>query len=114
MEQSYAISAWFFTRALSAVYLIAFLSLLVQAKGLWGGHGVMPMKPFHQAVEQSTDSNRYWQKPSIFWLSSSDDMIYGVAVTGAVAAFAALVGFAQGWSLLFCFGLYLSFCSSGQ
>src|SRR4051812_41035973 len=102
MEQSYAISAWFFTRALSLVYLIAFLSLLVQAKGLWGQRGVMPMKPLHQAVEKGTDSNRYWQMPSLFWLSASDDMIYGAAVTGAVAAGLALVGFAQGWSLLFC------------
>lgn len=114
MEQTYAFSAWFFTRALSLVYLIAFLSLLFQAKGLWGAHGVMPMTPFLKAVEQGMDANRYWQVPSVFWLSSSDDMIVGVAMTGVVAAFAALMGFAQGWSLLMCFTMYLSFCSAGQ
>jgi len=114
MEQSYAISAWFFTRALCAVYLIAFLSLMVQAKGLWGKQGIMPIAEYHKAVAAESDHFRYNEIPSAFWLSSSDEFIYGAAVTGACFAFAALAGFAQGWSLLICFGLYLSFCSSGQ
>lgn len=114
MEQSYAISAWFFTRALSLVYLIAFASLFVQAKGLWGKEGVMPIEAFHKAVEKVTDHNRYWEMPSVFWLSASDSFITAACLTGAAAALLALVGCAQGWSLLLCFVLYLSFCSSGQ
>lgn len=114
MEQTYALSAWLFARALSLIYLIAFLSLLGQAKGLWGSQGVMPMKPFVQAVEQSLGGQAYWQAPGVFWLSSSDQFIYGTALTGAIAAGAALLGIAQGWSLLFCWVLYLSFCSFGQ
>lgn len=115
MEPTYAYSAWFFTRALGLVYLIAFLSLLIQVKGLWGSHGVMPMTSFMKAVEQGMDSSeRYWSVPSLFWLSSSDEMMTGAAVAGALAAGLALVGFAQGWCLLLCYGLYLSFCSSGQ
>src|SRR4051794_26574748 len=107
MEQTYAFWAWFFTRALCVVYLIAFLSLMVQAKGLWGGHGVMPMAPFMKAAADQLDQHRYWQMPSIFWLSASDDMIYGVAVAGAIFAGTAFLGFAQGWCLLLCYGLYL-------
>lgn len=114
MEQTYSYSSWIFTRALSTVYLIAFLSLMVQAKGLWGSRGVLPIAPYLKAVEKSVDSSRYWQMPSIFWLSTSDDMIVGVTITGAVAAGLALIGFAQGWSLLLCFFMYLSLCSFGQ
>jgi hypothetical protein len=114
MEQTYALSAWLFTRALSLVYLVAFLSLLIQAKGLWGSHGVMPMAPFLKAVEQNMGGDAYWQVPSFFWLSSSDDMLFGAALTGALAAAGAFLGIAQGWSLLLCWILYLSYCSSGQ
>lgn len=114
MNETYAVSSWIFTRALALVYLITFLSLFVQAKGLWGARGVMPMAPLLKSAEQQMDAHRFWQVPSIFWLSASDEMMVGVAMTGAVGAALALFGFSQGWSLLLCFGLYLSFCSAGQ
>ena len=114
MEQNYAYSSWIFTRALSLIYLVAFLSLIPQARGLWGSQGVLPIRPFMKNVEQNLDSQRLWQVPSVFWLSTSDDFIFGAAVTGAVFAGAALLGFAQGWCLFMCFAFYLSFCSSGQ
>lgn len=114
MGPTYAYSSWLFTRAISLVYLIAFLSLMVQAKGLWGSRGVLPIAQYMKAVEQSVDNSRYWKAPGIFWLSSSNDMIVGVTITGAVAATLALIGFAQGWSLLLCFAMYLSLCSFGQ
>ena len=114
MEQTYAYSAWLFTRALSLVYLIAFLTLMIQARGLWGKHGILPMEQYKKAVEEHVDQSRYWKAPAIFWLSTSDDMIVGVCITGAVAAGLALIGFAQGWCLLMCFAMYLSICSFGQ
>ena len=114
VEKTYAYSTWIFNRAISLVYLIAFLSLVFQAKGLWGSHGILPIAQFKKAVEERVEPSDYIKVPGIFWLSTSDDMIEGVAITGVVAATLALIGFAQGWSLLLCFAMYLSLCSFGQ
>jgi hypothetical protein len=114
VEQSYAYAAWFFIRALCLIYIVAFVSLAVQGRGLWGSQGLLPIATHMQEAEKVLGSDRIWQMPSVFWLSSSDDFIFGAAVTGAACAGLALVGFAQGWCLLACFVLYLGFCQSGQ
>lgn len=61
-----------------------------------------------------TDVNRYWQLPSVFWLGQADAWIVGATAIGAMAAFFAFMGIAQGWMLLICFLLYLSFVTGGQ
>ncbi len=114
MGPTHALSAWFFVRALSLVYLIAFFSLAMQVHGLFGEHGVLPIAEHLKTIESNTDLNRYWQVPSIFWMNSSDEAILGVAVAGILYAGLALIGFAQGWMLLLCFILYLSFVNTGQ
>lgn len=114
MAHSYALSAWFFVRALSLIYIIAFVSLSFQAKGLFGPQGVLPIEQYLKAVEKQTDENRFWQVPSIFWMNASEEAVVGVAIAGTVYAFLAFIGFAQGWMLFLCFVLYLSFVSTGQ
>ncbi len=114
MAPTYALSAWFFIRALSFIYLVAFVSLGVQARGLWSSHGVLPVQPFLEAVAMQTDVGRYWQIPSIFWAGAGDSLIVGLAWIGAGAALLALLGFAQGWMLLVCFAIYISYVSAGQ
>jgi hypothetical protein len=114
MASTYALSAWFFTRAIFLIYFVAFVSLGVQARGLWGSKGVLPIKPFLQAVEMQVDASRYWQLPSFFWLGSSDALVVGLAWIGAFAAILGLLGLAQGWLLLVCVALYLSYVSVGQ
>ncbi len=114
MEQTFAYATWLFTRAICIIYLIAFVSLLPQAQGLWSSKGVSPIREFAAAVGSGQDPSVYWQHPAIFWLSTSDEMVQGVVITGAVAAALVLVGFAQGWCLLLCFGMYLSLVSFGQ
>src|SRR5579871_6424598 len=101
MPATYALSSWFFLRALSLIYCVAFLSLAWQARGLWGLRGVLPITGYLQAVESAVGgASRFQQVPSIFWLTSSDRAIVGFAVLGATAALAAGLGFAQGWMLL--------------
>ena len=114
MESTYALSAWFFARALSLVYVAAFLSLAVQAKGLWGAQGVLPIHGFLEAVSAQVDTSRYWQLPTVFWWWKSEAAITGAAWVGVAAAIAALFGFAQGWMFLLCFALYVSYVSAGQ
>jgi hypothetical protein len=114
MSSQYAFAAWFFTRALCLIYIVAFLSLATQARGLWGSRGVLPMKGYLQAVEQSVGASRFVQLPTVFWISDSDTMITGAAVAGVLAACLALFGVAQGGMLLLCYILYLSFSNAGQ
>lgn len=111
---TYALSAWFFTRALALVYLIAFVSLATQARGLWGRAGVLPIEAYLDEVRAQTPPARYVQMPSVFWLGASDAVLVGATLLGAAAAVAAFVGVAPGWTLLVCYALYLSFATTGQ
>lgn len=114
MSPTYALSSWFFARALGLIYVVAFVSLAVQAKGLWGERGILPIGGLFKAVEKETSVERYVHFPSLFWFDSSDKVIVGAAWVGAVAALLAVFGFAQGWMFLFCFLIYLSFVTAGQ
>ncbi len=114
MANSYALSAWFFTRLIALIYCVAFVSVAVQARGLWGSKGVLPISAYLQAVEMQTDTHRYWQLPSLFWIGSSDSFIVAAAWVGASCALLAFLGFAQGWMFLACFALYLSYVTTGQ
>lgn len=114
MATSYALSAWIFTRLIALVYCVAFVSIAVQARGLWGAKGILPAGGYLEAVEMQTDSSRYWQLPSLFWLDHSDSLIVAGAWLGAACALLAFCGIAQGWMFLFCFALYLSYVNMGQ
>jgi hypothetical protein len=116
MPVSYALSAWFFLRALGLVYLVAFVSLAWQARGLWGSRGVLPVSGYLQAVESAVGggAERFLQLPSLFWWQSSDAAIVGWSALGIVAALAVVFGVAQGWMLLLCYLIYLSYVSAGQ
>jgi len=95
---------------------MAFLSLAVQAKGLWGQNGIAPMDRYLSAIHSQLGNLRFVQAPTVFWLipSSSDGGIVAVALIGALAAGAAFAGLAQGIMLAICFAVYLSFCTGGQ
>ncbi|MGB8332080.1 MAG: hypothetical protein WCE62_18285, partial [Polyangiales bacterium] len=61
-DRRFAISSWLFGRALGAVLLIAFVSLGVQANGLFGASGVMPISMFVESAKSAGHS--FWQHPS--------------------------------------------------
>ena len=108
---SYVISSWLFARALGAVLLIAFVSLGVQAQGLFGAKGVMPIAAFVESAKRA--GNSFWAHPSAFWWSSGDAMITAVWVIGIVAALALLAGLVPKAALAVCWFAYLSFVSVG-
>src|SRR5258705_7439867 len=49
---SYSLSAWLVRRAVALVYLIAFGSLAVQWRGLWGRTGILPAGEFLGRVKE--------------------------------------------------------------
>jgi hypothetical protein len=110
-ERSYTISSWLFARALGAVLLIAFISLGVQAEGLFGSHGVVPIESFVASAKRA--GHAFWDHPSLFWWSADDAMITAVWIAGAVAASALLVGWVPKIALAVCWSAYVSFVSLG-
>jgi len=111
---SYAVASWLFLRLLGAIYLVAFLSFGVQASGLIGSHGILPVAEFLPAVKQYLGNAAYWNAPTLLWLSSSDLFLRIVWIAGICASVAFLVR--PRWRILriTLFVLYLSLVTAGQ
>ncbi|MGB3052931.1 MAG: lipase maturation factor family protein [Polyangiales bacterium] len=110
-RQTYAVSSWLFARVLGAVLFVAFVSLGVQAKGLLGASGVMPIAMLIGQAKGAGHS--FWQHPSALWWGSGDTMISAVWVVGIIAALALLLGFVPKLALAVSWFAYLSFVSLG-
>jgi lipase maturation factor 1 len=108
---TYAVSSWIFLRAVALIYLIAFLSLDVQVKGLIGSHGILPAKDFLDYAYQKIGSRAYTVVPTIFWLKSTDLFLQIVCWSGVVFSVLLFIGFAQPLMLLLLWMLYLSLSS---
>ena len=110
---------WLFLRALGLVYLVAFVSLWVQVRGLIGAHGILPIGSLIEAARQFFDSHhvgldRYRLLPTLSWLSPSDLMLTTQCAIGAVAAVFLVAGLAPGPCLVLLWTLYLSLVVAGQ
>lgn len=114
LDSPFAITAWSFSRLLSVIYFVAFWSLAVQARGLWGSSGILPIQHYAGLATQQLGLSRFLYMPSFFYFSSGNAAIVGLAVFGMACAFLAGLGFAQGWMLLLCFLIYLSYTALGQ
>jgi hypothetical protein len=112
--RTYAISGYLFRKAIALIYLIAFISFGVQALGLIGSGGLLPLSSFLDVVRRELGATGYWRVPTILWLDSSDAMIRAVWIAGAVFAFSALIGALPRVALAACLALYLSIVSAGQ
>src|SRR6202008_75809 len=60
--------SWLFLRAIGLIYLAAFVSFGVQALGLIGSQGILPLSEFTGAIRSQFGSERYWWFPMVFWL----------------------------------------------
>src|SRR3989442_7669251 len=99
-----------FLRLLGAIFLAAFLSLLVQVRLLLGREGLLPAVAYLEAVR----GHGVLAVPTVFWLDASDRALVGLAATGAILSFGLILNVAPRWCLLALWALYLSFVSVGQ
>lgn len=110
--------AWFgvrnFLRVLGLIYFIAFTSFGVQASGLIGSHGILPLREFLAAVRAAYGGASFWMAPTVLWLSASDAAVAAVWIAGAAAAVVAAIGIRQRWALAVCLVLWVSLCTAGQ
>jgi hypothetical protein len=116
---SIRITAWLFLRALGVIYLVAFVSLGLQIRGLAGENGI---EPIHDLVdnarqlfdEQHIGVDRYRQLPTLAWADSSDASLVGQCAAGAALSVLVMVDVLPGPSLVLLWVLYLSISVAGQ
>ena len=106
--------SWLFLRAIGLVYLVAFVSFGVQALGLIGSHGILPLSEFADAVRSQLGSASYWRVPMVFWLDQSDFAIQAACWTGAALSILLIFDIFPRLSLFFLYLLYLSLFYAGQ
>ena len=106
--------AWLFLRAIGLIYFIAFLSFGVQALGLIGSHGILPLSEFADAARSQLGSDAYRQVPMVFWLDQSDFAIQAGCWSGAALSLLLILDIIPRLSLFFLYVLYLSLFYAGQ
>ena len=79
----YDLVSFLFLRLLGLVYLAAFVSFAVQAQGLIGSHGILPLAEFVNNVAARFGPERFYLVPMVFWLNDSDAAIQAVCWAGA-------------------------------
>lgn len=112
-ETTFIVGQWAFIKLLALSYLVAFWSLLVQVKGLYGELGIIPFVEIFKGIKRSRHFKHFYYNPSIFWYSTSDRMLQGVAITGILGSILVLLGIAVPWILFILCFLYLSYASVG-
>lgn len=103
-----------FPRLLGVVYLLAFVSLLVQVRGLYGSGGILPLRDFAVALRRNLGVAGCRHFPSIFWFNTSDSFIFGAAGMGVFMSILLACGIATIPALILLWLIYLSFASLGQ
>jgi len=104
----------YFPRALGIIYLIAFVSFGIQASGLIGSRGILPLENYLLAVRREMGPRAFWYVPTVFWVNASDFALRLASIAGAVLAMVLILGYWRRASLCLLFVLYLSISTAGQ
>ena len=117
---SFKSAEWIFARMLALIYLFAFWSFALQAAGLIGSNGILPLNRYLPALRDSAGASAWIDVPTLFWFNSTDAAIRWLPLAGLVLALVAVAGFArrlafiQRLAFALMFVLYLSICAAGQ
>jgi predicted DCC family thiol-disulfide oxidoreductase YuxK len=103
-----------FQRLFGLIYLAAFVSFAVQAQGLIGSHGILPLGEFLDAVRHAAGWERLYLMPTVFWWNAGDAAIQAVCWGGAGLALLLTLNLLPRLSLLLLYILYLSLLNAGQ
>src|SRR5205085_2611294 len=81
-----------FVRALSAIYLIAFVSLWLQIDGLIGEQGILPVGQHLQLVREQLGLDAFFLLPTLCWFGSSNTFLHFLCGAGAVLSILLMSG----------------------
>ena len=110
----YDLVSFLFLRLLGLVYFTAFVSFAVQAEGLIGSYGILPLSQFTDAIAQRFGTEGYYLVPMVFWLNDSDTAIQAVCWAGAGLSLLLVVNVLPRLCLFLLFALYLSLFYAAQ
>jgi predicted DCC family thiol-disulfide oxidoreductase YuxK len=110
----YELVSFVFLRLLGLIYLSAFISFGVQAQGLIGSHGILPIAELAQLISSSAGVERFFAMPMFFWINTSDLAIRLVCWGGAAFSLLLIFNVLPRLSLLALYMLYLSLLYAGQ
>jgi hypothetical protein len=110
---SWYLSRRLFLAGIAGTYAVAFGSLLVQVRGLFGARGIAPLAERMQALGAELEGWERWQLPTLFWFGASDARLALACWLGLALALCALAGFVSRLALLGCWVLYLSLVCVG-
>jgi predicted DCC family thiol-disulfide oxidoreductase YuxK len=110
----YELVSFLFLRLFGLVTLSAFVSFAVQAQGLIGSRGILPLSEFIDALAASFGPRRFVVAPMVFWLNDSDFAIRAVCWAGAGFSLMLVLGLLPRLSLVVIYALYLSLIYAGQ
>ena len=106
--------SFLFLRLFGLIYLSAFISFGVQAQGLVGSHGILPVAELVDAVASRVGPERFFLMPMVFWWSASDFAIQAVCWAGAGLSLLLVFNLLSRLSLFLLYVLYLSLFYGGQ
>ena len=110
----YELVAFLFTRGVGLLYLAAFLSFALQAQGLIGSHGILPLGELIDSVRASAGHERFWLMPMVFWWNGSDRAIQLVCWGGVALSVLLICNVLPRLALLLLYLLYVSLLYAGQ
>ncbi len=117
-RSTYETAAGLFSRALALIYLVAFASFGMQARGLVGTDGILPLATYFGFARSELGPSAMWKIPTIFWWGPGDAVLLTIAWSGvALAAIAILAKPHSRWhriifAILYVY--YLSIVGAGQ
>lgn len=103
-----------FLTCLGVNYLFAFVSLVMQVKGLYGAKGIAPIHDYLTYLHQRFGKPLYFKVPTVFWFNSSDQALIAACWLGIVASVSVILGFFIVPCLILLWLAYLSFMSVGN
>ncbi len=110
----YDLVAFLFLRLFGLIYLSAFISFGLQARGLIGSHGILPVAALVDGVASRVGPERFFLMPMVFWLNAGDFAIQAVCWVGAGLSLLLVFNLLPRLSLILLYMLYLSLFYGGQ
>ncbi len=114
LPPSYAVATMLFLRLLGLIYLIAFVSYGVQADGLIGPNGILPVAQMQAWVAEHFADDAWHVWPSLTWLGPPDVMVTVLTWVGVLCAVLVMLGMWQPFALAGAWICYLSLVTAGQ
>ena len=110
----YELVSFLFLRLFGLITLCAFVSFAVQAQGLIGSRGILPLSELVDALVPRLGLTRFVLMPMVFWLNDSDLAIQAVCWGGAALSLMLVLNLLPRLSLVLIYALYLSLLYAGQ